>query len=76
MPENVEDVYQQRLPVPATSDKPNVYKQLSSGGVTPVVTTTPVAIEPAIGQRSVALPQPEVERTKNTVTTTTLRPAS
>lgn len=76
LPENVEDVYQQRLPVPATSDKPNVYKQLSSGGVTPVVTTTPVAIEPAIGQRSVALPQPEVERTKNTVTTTTLRPAS
>ncbi|MGA5989226.1 hypothetical protein ACPB4A_26570, partial [Escherichia coli] len=47
LPENVEDVYQQRLPVPATSDKPNVYKQLSSGGVTPVVTTTPVAIEPA-----------------------------
>lgn len=76
LPENVEDVYQQRLPVPATSDKPNVYKQLSSGGVTPVVTTTPVAIEPGIGQRSVALPQPEVERTKNTVTTTTLRPAS
>ncbi|MCX0340383.1 type II secretion system secretin GspD [Acinetobacter radioresistens] len=76
LPENVEDVYQQRLPVPATSDKPNVYKQLSSGGVTPVVTTTPVAIESAIGQRSVALPQPEVERTKNTVTTTTLRPAS
>lgn len=76
LPENVEDVYQQRLPVPATSDKPNVYKQLSSGGVTPVVTMTPVAIEPAIGQRSVALPQPEVERTKNTVTTTTLRPAS
>ncbi|MCK4108723.1 type II secretion system secretin GspD [Acinetobacter radioresistens] len=76
LPENVEDVYQQRLPVPATSDKPNVYKQLSSGGVTPVVTTTPVAIELGIGQRSVALPQPEVERTKNTVTTTTLRPAS
>ncbi len=76
LPENVEDVYQQRLPVPATSDKPNVYKQLSSGGVTPVVTTTPVAIEPGIGQRSVALSQPEVERTKNTVTTTTLRPAS
>jgi len=74
LPENVEDVYQQRLPVPATSDKPNVYKQLSSGGVTPVVKTTPVAI--GIGQRSVALPQPEVERTKNTVTTTTLRPAS
>ncbi len=63
LPENVEDVYQQRLPVPATSDKPNVYKQLSSGGVTPVVTTTPVAIEPGIGQRSVALSQPEVERT-------------
>ncbi len=89
LPENVEDINQQRLPLtsPVNSTlqnmqpqnaQPQSYQQVPSGGVSPVntqssVVTTPVAIEPAI-QRTES--RTETERTKNTVTTTTVRPKS
>ena len=89
LPENVEDINQQRLPLTSTVNstlqnmqpqnaQTQSYQQVPSGGVSPVntqssVVTTPVAIEPAI-QRTES--RTETERTKNTVTTTTVRPKS
>jgi len=77
LPENLDDVYQQRLPVsktPVGSD----YQTVPTAPVAsqPVaVVTTPVAIEPVVQQQSVQ-PVQNVEKTRNTVTTTTLRPKS
>ena len=89
LPENVEDINQQRLPLtsPVNSTlkemqpeniQPKNYQQVPSGGVSSAdtqssVVITPVAIEPAI-QRTES--RTETERTKNTVTTTTVRPTS
>lgn len=77
LPENVEDVFQQRLPLTSPANLklqqpvPQSYQQVPSGGVMPSnVVTTPLAIEPPIQ------PESHIERTKNTVTTTTVRPAS
>ena len=58
--------------------QPQNYQQVPSGGVSSTntqssVVTTPVAIEPAIQRTE---PHTETERTKNTVTTTTVRPIS
>ena len=79
LPDQVEDVFQQRLPVSNTAQpaKPTVYQQVPSGGTTPSsnVVTTPVAIEPVILPKTVVVPNPVVEKTKNTVSTTTIRPA-
>ncbi|MFW1808807.1 type II secretion system secretin GspD [Acinetobacter ursingii] len=75
LPENVENIYQPSAPqVLAQAQNPN-YQQVPSSGQNQVI-TTPVAVEPAVQRQSIALPAKEVERTKNTVTTTTVRPAS
>ncbi len=74
LPENVEGIYQQRVPV--TSSKTN-YKQVPSGATakSTATVTTPVAIEPVVSPPKAAS-APKVERTKNTVTTTIVRPVS
>ncbi|AMW77645.1 type II secretion system protein GspD [Acinetobacter sp. TGL-Y2] len=76
LPDQVEDVYQQRLPLTSpikTAEKPVTYQRVPSGGTqTEAVVTTPVAIEAPVVQQSV-VPKQGVEKTKNTVTTTTLR---
>ncbi|ERS00321.1 general secretion pathway protein D [Acinetobacter sp. COS3] len=75
LPENVNDIYRQQ-PAAANSSPyqkvPTATQQNQSGAV-----STPVAEDrPVVQQKSVALPVKETERSKNTVTTTTIRPAS
>ncbi len=77
LPENLDDVYQQRLPVSKTPLGSN-YQTVPTAPVASqpaAVVTTPVAIEPVVQQQSVQ-PVQNVEKTRNTVTTTTLRPKS
>lgn len=79
LPENVEDVYQPRLPLTSKvkiPEKPAKYQRVPTAIVdnTRTAVTTPVAIEPELKQQSA--PKESVEKTKNTVTTTTVRPAS
>ncbi len=79
LPENVEDIYQQRIPVTPSVPKVAPYQAVPSGGsipVKPTVFTTPIAIEPVVQKQAVQVPQSEVEKTKNTVTTTTIRSGS
>lgn len=76
LPENVSDVYQQRLPVSRVAPQTGTYQTLPSAvsaNRTATVVSTPVAIEPAVQRQNVVLPQQEVSKTKNTVTTTTIR---
>lgn len=76
LPENVSDVYQQRLPVSRVAPQAGTYQTLPSAvsaNRTATVVSTPVAIEPAVQRQNVVLPQQEVSKTKNTVTTTTIR---
>ena len=75
LPENVETIYQPSTPQVTAQAQNSNYQQVPSAGRNQVV-TTPIAVEPAVQQSSIALPAKEVERTKNTVTTTTVRPAS
>ncbi|MEG1272423.1 MAG: type II secretion system secretin GspD [Acinetobacter sp.] len=79
LPENVEDIYQQRIPVTPSVPKVAPYQTVPSGGsipVKPTVFTTPIAIEPVVQKQAVQVPKSEVEKTKNTVTTTTIRSGS
>ncbi|NNG77303.1 type II secretion system secretin GspD [Acinetobacter sp. ANC 4277] len=79
LPENVDDIYQQRLPVTPSAAKAPGYQTLPSGGrnqSNAAVVTTPVAIEPVVQRQVVAAPKSEVKRTKNTVTATTIRSGS
>ena len=79
LPENVEDIYQQRIPVTPSVPKVAPYQTVPSGGQTqvkPTVFTTPIAIEQVVQKQAVQVPQSEVEKTKNTVTTTTIRSGS
>ena len=79
LPENVEDIYQQRIPVTPSVPKVAPYQTVPSGGQTqvkPTVFTTPIAIEPVVQKQAVHVPKSEVEKTKNTVTTTTIRSGS
>ncbi|WP_291353998.1 type II secretion system secretin GspD [Acinetobacter sp. UBA3106] len=79
LPENVEDIYQQRIPVTPSAPKVPQYQTLPSATQNqPKATTfsTPVAIEPVVQRQKVATPVTEVEKTKNTVTTTTIRSGS
>lgn len=79
LPENVEDIYQQRIPVTPSVPKVAPYQTIPSGGQTqvkPTVFTTPIAIEPVVQKQAVQVPKSEVEKTKNTVTTTTIRSGS
>ena len=76
LPENVSDVYQQRLPVSRVAPQTGTYQTLPSAvsaNRAATVVSTPVAIEPAVQRQGVVLPQQEVSKTKNTVTTTTIR---
>ncbi|WP_447511832.1 type II secretion system secretin GspD [Acinetobacter geminorum] len=75
LPEQVDDVYNQKMTPPSIASQPKNYKQVPSGGKNTTV-TTPVAVEPAVQKQTLQLPDPEVNRTKNTVTTTTLRPST
>ncbi|AUM27828.1 type II secretion system secretin GspD [Acinetobacter pittii] len=75
LPERVDDVYNQKMTPPSIASQPKNYQQVPSGGKTSTV-TTPVAVEPAVQKQTLQLPDPEVNRTKNTVTTTTLRPST
>ncbi|MEQ1298314.1 type II secretion system secretin GspD [Acinetobacter soli] len=86
LPENLEQLYQQSAaPVAAIPSTP--YQQVPVTTVTtPVATVRPsspvvrkgtsyaLPVQPTVNTQS--LSEPEVERTKNTVTTTTLRPVS
>ncbi|PWB13148.1 type II secretion system protein GspD [Acinetobacter sp. AM] len=76
LPEQVDDVYMQRLPVQPGASRTSPYQAVPSGAQTSNATTvtTPVAIEPPI--TSSPLPKSEVEKTKNTVTTIRVHPAS
>ncbi|KYQ80247.1 type II secretion system protein GspD, partial [Acinetobacter sp. NRRL B-65365] len=73
LPENVADIYSQQ---PA-ANSPYQKVPTATQAQKTVVVTTPVAVEqPQVQQKTVQLPVKETERSKNTVTTTTIRPAS
>lgn len=76
LPEQVDDVYMQRLPVKPGAPRTSPYQAVPSAAQpsNAVAVTTAVAIEPAIS--STPVPKSEVEKTKNTVTTISVRPAS
>ncbi|MGY5391763.1 type II secretion system secretin GspD [Acinetobacter sp. NigerLNRRAM0016] len=76
LPEQVDDAYMQRLPVKSGAPRTSPYQSVPSAAQpsNAVAVTTPVAIEPAIS--STPVPKSEVEKTKNTVTTISVRPAS
>lgn len=79
LPENVEDIYQQRIPVTPSAPKVPPYQTLPSATQNqPNAATfsTPVAIEPVVQKQKVSVPVTEVKKTKNTVTTTTIRSGS
>ena len=73
LPENVADIYSQQPAANSPYQKVPTARQAQKT----VVVTTPVAVEqPQLQQKTVQLPVKETERSKNTVTTTTIRPAS
>ncbi|EHU3266658.1 type II secretion system secretin GspD [Acinetobacter baumannii] len=75
LPEQVDDIYNQKMTPPSIASKPKNYQQVPSGGQSSTI-TTPVAVEPTVQKQTIQLPDPEINRTKNTVTTTTLRPST
>ncbi|MBJ8498867.1 type II secretion system secretin GspD [Acinetobacter oleivorans] len=75
LPEQVDDVYNQKMTPPSIASQPKNYQQVPSGGKSSTV-ATPVAVQPSVQRQTLRLPEPEVNRTKNTVTTTTLRPST
>ncbi|MBD2850021.1 type II secretion system secretin GspD [Acinetobacter baumannii] len=75
LPEQVDDIYNQKMTPPSIVSKPKNYQQVPSGGKSSTI-TTPVAVEPTVQKQTLQLPDPEINRTKNTVTTTTLRPST
>lgn len=75
LPEQVDDVYNQKMTPPSIASQPKNYQQVPSGGKSSTV-TTPVVVQPSVQRQTLQLPEPEVNRTKNTVTTTTLRPST
>ncbi|WP_425916234.1 type II secretion system secretin GspD [Acinetobacter sp. TSRC1-2] len=80
LPENVDDIYQQRIPVTPSAPKVSGYQTVPSGGQQnqsgAAVVTTPVAIEPVVQRQVIPAPKSEIKKTKNTVTTTTIRSGS
>ena len=71
LPENVGDIYQQQ-PTLNSSSYQKVPTAIQSKTV---VVTTPVAVDaPPVQRQSIQLPAKATERSKNTVTTTTIRP--
>ena len=75
LPEQVDDLYNQKMTPPSIASKPKNYQQVPSVGKSSTI-TTPVAVEPTVQKQTLQLPDPEINRTKNTVTTTTLRPST
>ncbi|HAV4462676.1 type II secretion system secretin GspD [Acinetobacter baumannii] len=75
LPEQVDDIYNQKMTPPSIASKPKNYQQVPSGGKSSTITTS-VAVEPTVQKQTLQLPDPEINRTKNTVTTTTLRPST
>lgn len=75
LPEQVDDIYNQKMTPPSIASKPKNYQQVPSGGKSSTI-TTPVAVEPTVQKQTIQLPDPEINRTKYTVTTTTLRPST
>ncbi|MGA6137658.1 type II secretion system secretin GspD [Acinetobacter dispersus] len=74
LPENVADIYNPR---PVVSNSPYQKVPTTTQAKQTVVVTTPVAVEePLVQQKTVQLPAKSTERSKNTVTTTTIRPVS
>ena len=72
LPENVGDIYQQQ-PTLNSSSYQKVPTAIQSKTV---VVTTPVAVDaPPVQRQSIQLPAKATERSRNTVTTTTIRPA-
>jgi len=80
LPENVDDIYQQRIPVTPSAPKAPGYQTVPSGGQQnqskTATITTPVAIEPVVQKQVILAPKSEIKKTKNTVTTTTIRSGS
>ena len=80
LPENVDDIYQQRIPVTPSAPKVSGYQTVPSGGQqnqsSTAVVTTPVAIEPVVQRQVIPTPKSKIKKTKNTVTTTTIRSGS
>ena len=76
LPEQVDDVYLQRLPVKPGAPRTSPYQAIPSGAQpsNAAAVTTPVAIEPPVTSTPVA--KSAVEKTKNTVTTISVRPVS
>jgi len=72
LPENVADIYSQQPAANSPYQKVPTATQAQK-----TVVMTPVAVEePQVQQKTVQLPVKETERSKNTVTTTTIRPTS
>ena len=79
LPEQVDDIYQQRIPVTSSAVTVSPYQTLPSATrnqSSATTLSTPVAIEPVVQKQKVVVPVTEVKKTKNTVTTTTLRSSS
>lgn len=75
LPDQVDDVYQQRIPVSKTPLQNSPYQTVPTAPVPArpaAAVVTPMAIEPALQSQ----PVQQVEKSQNTVTTTTLRPKS
>ncbi|MDI9720206.1 type II secretion system secretin GspD [Acinetobacter junii] len=73
LPENVADIYRQQ---PLNTTSPYQKVPATTQNQSSVVTTPVVTIEPQVQQQSIQLPAKSTERSKNTVTTTTIRSAS
>ena len=73
LPENVADIYRQQ---PLNTTSPYQKVPTATQNQSSVVTTPVATMEPQVQQRSIQLPAKSTERSKNTVTTTTIRSAS
>lgn len=73
LPENVADIYRQQ---PLNTTSPYQKVPTATQNQSSIVTTPVATIEPQVQQQSIQLPAKSTERSKNTVTTTTIRSAS
>ncbi len=73
LPENVADIYRQQ---PLNTTSPYQTVPTATQNQSSVVTTPVATMEPQVQQQSIQLPAKSTERSKNTVTTTTIRSAS
>ncbi|MEN8322017.1 type II secretion system secretin GspD [Acinetobacter junii] len=73
LPENVADIYRQQ---PLNTTSPYQKVPTATQNQSSVVTTPVATIEPQVQKQSIQLPAKSTERSKNTVTTTTIRSAS